>query len=65
GPIGAIQDGDIIDINIADRSLNVRLTDNQIKQRLSSVTIPERTLTNLLKTYRRSYTGFNCYGKKA
>jgi dihydroxy-acid dehydratase len=65
GPIGAIQDGDIIDINIADRSLNVRLTDNQIKQRLSSVTIPERTLTNLLKTYRQSYTGFNCYGKKA
>jgi dihydroxy-acid dehydratase len=65
GPIGAIQDGDIIDINIADRSLNVQLTDDQIKQRLSSVKVPERTLTSLLKTYRQSYTGFNCYGKKA
>jgi dihydroxy-acid dehydratase len=65
GPIGAIQDGDIIDINIADRSLNVQLTDDQIKQRLSSVKVPQRTLTSLLKTYRQSYTGFNCYGKKA
>jgi dihydroxy-acid dehydratase len=64
GPIGAIQDGDIIDINIPDRGLNVQLTDNQIKQRLSSVKFPERVLTNLLKTYRQTYKGFNCYGKK-
>jgi dihydroxy-acid dehydratase len=64
GPIGAIQDGDIIDINIPDRGLNVQLTDDQIKQRLSLVKVPERTLTNFLKIYRQSYTGFNCYGKK-
>lgn len=65
GPIGAIQDGDIIDINIPDRSLNVRLTDDQIQKRIASVKVPERTLTNLLKTYRQSFTGFNCYRKKA
>jgi dihydroxy-acid dehydratase len=64
GPIGAIQNGDIIEINIPDRGLNVQLTDDQIKQRLSSIKVPERTLTNFLKTYRQSYTGFNCYGKK-
>jgi dihydroxy-acid dehydratase len=65
GPIGAICDGDIIDINIPDRSLNVQLTDDQIKQRLLSIKVPERTLTNFLKNYRQSYTGLNCYGKKA
>jgi dihydroxy-acid dehydratase len=63
GPIGAVQDGDIIDINISERSLNVQLTDDQIKQRLLSVKVPERVLTNLLKTYRKTFTGVNCYGK--
>ena len=65
GPIGAIQDGDIIDINIPNRSLNVRLTNEQIQKRLSSVKVPERTLTHLLKAYRQSFTGLNCYRKKA
>ncbi len=65
GAIGAIKDGDIIDINIDERSLNVRLSADQIRQRLSQVKTPERKLTHLLKSFRRSYTGVNCYGKKA
>ncbi len=65
GPIGAIQNGDIININIPERTLNVQLTDDQIRQRLLSVEIPDRTLTHFLKTYRQSYTGLNCYGKKS
>lgn len=65
GAIGAIKDGDIIEINIDKRSLNVKLSDDQIKARLSKVKIPDRKLTPLLKNYRQSYAGFNCYGKKA
>ena len=64
GPIGAIRDGDIIEINIPERSLNVKLTDEQIKDRLASTEIPERKLTNMLGKFRQSFTGLNCYGKK-
>lgn len=64
GAIAAVKDGDIIDINIDERKINVRLTENQIKQRLSMVKAPERKLTNFLKSYRQSFTGLNCYGKK-
>ncbi len=33
GNIGLVQDGDIIDIDIPDKTLNVRLTDEQLSQR--------------------------------
>ncbi|MFO8083237.1 MAG: dihydroxy-acid dehydratase [Desulfobacterales bacterium] len=65
GAIGAIKDGDIIDINIDERSLNVKLSEDQINQRLTMIKAPERKVTNLLKYFRQSYIGFNCYGKKA
>jgi dihydroxy-acid dehydratase len=35
GAIGAIEDGDIIKIDIPKRTLNVELTDEQIKERLA------------------------------
>jgi dihydroxy-acid dehydratase len=63
GPIGAIRDGDIIEIDIPKRRLNVKLSDGEIKERLESVKIPERKLTPLLESYREKYTGINCYGK--
>ena len=37
GPIAAVQDGDIIDINIDEGSLNVRLTDQEITDRLAAL----------------------------
>jgi dihydroxy-acid dehydratase len=64
GPIGAIRDGDIIEIDIDKRHLNVRLSEAEIKDRMSNSTVPERKLTSLLKYYRTAYTGVNCYGKK-
>ncbi|MCF8144341.1 MAG: dihydroxy-acid dehydratase [Deltaproteobacteria bacterium] len=62
GPIGAVRDGDIIDIDIPNRHLNVRLSDEQIRQRLKDVSVPERALTPLLKHYREKFSGINCYG---
>ena len=63
GPIGAIKDNDIIEIDIPKRKINVNLTDKEIKQRLSKVKAPKRTLTHMLSYYREKYTGKNCYGK--
>ncbi len=63
GAIGAIRDGDVIDIDIPNRKLNVRLSDQEIKERLEDTKIPERELTPLLESYRDKFTGINCYGK--
>ncbi|MBC8178369.1 MAG: dihydroxy-acid dehydratase [Deltaproteobacteria bacterium] len=62
GPIGAIQEGDVIDIDIPERSLNVQLTDAEINKRLEHLRFPERDLTPLLEYYRKKFKGTNCYG---
>jgi len=41
GPIAIVKDGDIIEIDIPNRSLNVRLTDEEIKTRLRGWKPPE------------------------
>jgi dihydroxy-acid dehydratase len=64
GAIGAIKDGDMIEIDIPNRKLNVKLSDAEIEKRLKKIEIPERKLTPLLESYRKKFTGVNCYGKK-
>ena len=49
GPIAAVKDGDIIDIDIPARTLNVRLSDEEIKQRMAEVKIIERPVTGVQK----------------
>ena len=63
GPIGAIKDGDIIEIDIPNRTLNVKLNEKEIKERLKNIEVPERKLTPLLASYREKFMGINCYGK--
>jgi len=63
GAIGAVKDGDIIEIDIPNRRLNLKLSDAEIKERLKEVKKPERKLTPLLDSYRKKFTGINCYGK--
>ena len=41
GPIAVVRDGDIIEIDILDRSLTIRLTDDEIKKRLKRWKAPE------------------------
>ena len=53
GPIAALQDGDIIDIDIPNRSLNVRLTDEEIKARLAKVKVVDRPVTGVQSKYRK------------
>lgn len=63
GAIGAIRGGDIVEIDIPNRLLSVKLSDDEIKARLEDVKPPERTLTPLLESYRKTFAGINCYGK--
>jgi dihydroxy-acid dehydratase len=65
GAIGAVKDGDIVEIDIPGRSLNVRLEDHEIGDRLQAVTPPERDLSPMLASYRRKYQSINCYGREA
>lgn len=64
GAIAAIQDGDLVVIDIPNRAINVKLSDSEIEERIKNVKTPERKLTPLLETYRKRFTGINCYGKK-
>ncbi len=63
GAIGAIKDGDIIEIDIPSRKLNVKLSDKEIKERLKKAKAPTRKMTPFLESFRKKYIGKNCYGK--
>jgi len=64
GAIGAIKDGDIVEIDIPNRTLNVRLSDAEIEERLKIAKAPARKLTPLLVSYRAKFKGVNCYGEE-
>lgn len=52
GPIAALMDGDIIDIDIPSRKLDVRISDDEMRKRLIGLEIPEKELTGVLRKYR-------------
>ncbi|MDZ7697698.1 MAG: dihydroxy-acid dehydratase [Deltaproteobacteria bacterium] len=62
GPIGAIRNGDIIEMDIPGRKLNVKLSPETITKRLQSAQPPHRELSPLLASFREKYQGINCYG---
>ncbi|RLI21102.1 dihydroxy-acid dehydratase, partial [Candidatus Bathyarchaeota archaeon] len=41
GPLAAVEDGDVIELNLTKRLIEVKLTDKQIKERLERWTPPE------------------------
>ena len=53
---GDFEDGDIIDIDIPACSLNVRLTDKQIKERKDAFKPLVKPIAGYLKRYRDSVT---------
>ena len=57
GPIAALQDGDIIEIDLAQRSLNVRLSDVEIQERLTELPdFKPSTKSVWLRRYSRMVT---------
>ena len=56
GPIAAVRDGDTIEIDIPKRKLNVKISDEELKDRLSKVKIVERPVTGAQSKYRKLVT---------
>jgi len=60
GPIAALQEGDIIHVNIPEKSLNVELTDEEIRLRLEALPKFEPKITHgYLGRYARMVTSAN------
>jgi dihydroxy-acid dehydratase len=51
GPIAALVDGDMIEIDMPARKLNVKLTDAGLKKRLAKWKKPDKKLSGYLKRY--------------
>jgi dihydroxy-acid dehydratase len=53
GPIAAVKDGDMIEIDIPARKLNLLIPDDELKKRLSQWKPPKRELKGYLKRYAK------------
>lgn len=56
GVIGIIKNGDVIEIDIPKRKLNVKLSKAEIKKRLKKMKVPKRKITSFLEKFRDSYS---------
>ena len=52
GPLAAVRDGDVIEIDIPQRTLNIGLSADEISHRVSQAEPPERSMSPLLERYR-------------
>jgi dihydroxy-acid dehydratase len=52
GPIAAVRDGDIIEIDIPSRKLDLKISDDEMKERLKNMKAPKKELTGVLRKYR-------------
>jgi dihydroxy-acid dehydratase len=57
GPIAAIENGDIINIDLEKKLLEVELSDEEIARRLERVVRPDKPANKILATYRKSVIG--------
>jgi dihydroxy-acid dehydratase len=56
GPISAVKDGDIIKIDISNRVLELKLTDDEIENRIKNVVKPDRKVKGSLARYMKLAT---------
>jgi dihydroxy-acid dehydratase len=54
GPIAALHDGDIIEIDIKNRKIHAELSDDEIKQRIANTNLPDKKLKGWLNIYQKS-----------
>lgn len=57
GPIAAIQDGDMVTIDLNMKTLNVNLSGEEISERLKNVKRPDHPAAGMLATYREIVSG--------
>lgn len=68
GPIAAVRDGDMIEIDIDARSIHLEVSDEELAARLRTVVRPEHPARGVLAAYRRAVRDVGCgatwlYGK--
>lgn len=56
GPIAIVKDGDIIDIDMINCTINIRISELEIKNRLASLIILKKELSGYLRRYEKSVT---------
>ncbi|MBU1177949.1 dihydroxy-acid dehydratase [Patescibacteria group bacterium] len=56
GLIGAVKNGDIIEIDIPKRKLNVKVSQAELKKRLKTRRTPQRKMTPFLDKFRQEYS---------
>lgn len=52
GPIAAVADGDVIEINIPERKLTLCISDEELSERMKNIKVLDRKPTGVLKKYR-------------
>lgn len=52
GPIAAVRDGDMIEINIPERKLTLCISDEELAERMKNIKVLDRKPTGVLKKYR-------------
>ena len=57
GPIAAVRDGDIIEINIDQRTIHLEVSDEEISRRLQEVQRPKHPAKGVMGAYRRMVGG--------
>lgn len=57
GPIAAVRDGDMIDIDLDAKTLSVELSDEEIARRLKTVRRPDHPADGMLAAYRKMVGG--------
>lgn len=57
GPIAAVNDGDMITIDLDKKIINVDLTDEEMKERLKQASRPQHPAKGVVKAYRSMVTG--------
>jgi len=62
GPIALVKDGDMIEINIPERILNLKVSEEELKQRKASFVPPKKEVTGYLARYQRSVHSANTGG---
>lgn len=56
GLIGAVKNGDVIEIDIPKRKLNVKVSRAELKRRLKTTRVPKRKMTPFLEKFRQEYS---------
>ena len=57
GPIAAVRDGDIIEIDLERKLLRVELSDGELQARLAAVRRPDKPVSGVLRAYRAGVHG--------